>query len=362
MGAHVFHSGFLPKDVGTLEMSERQDWFAPSFARRCGIELGLDMRANLKGEDRKVHRACPEWAANMRAIVGAAHGMNLNETAELRGGVVTALQGDSVQPSIERGRFSAVTSTGHVYFWQGGSLWIGEGQGRTQWHKHYAHQLAIALSGSFRFRTEADGAWTDYEGAIVPSECTHQFEVDGAATMAHLFVEPESSAGRALTARFGSNAVAELPAAGARAAAKLLFEALQSSQLAKDMVEAAMLAISELCGTATRPDNELDPRLSRALDYIRSNVRNPVSLSDVASTVALSESRFRHLFVAGTGSSFRAYLLWLRINLAIEAVMSGASWTEAAHEAGFADSAHLTRTHKRMFGIEPTALRPQPPG
>lgn len=120
-----------------------------------------------------------------------------------------------------------------------------------------------------------------------------------------------------------------------------------------------MLAIAELCGTATRPDNELDPRLSRALDYIRSNIRNPLSLSDVASSVALSESRFRHLFVAGTGSSFRAYLLWLRINLAIEAVISGASWTEAAHEAGFADSAHLTRTHKRMFGIEPTALRPQ---
>src|SRR5262249_35735258 len=108
-------------------------------------------------------------------------------------------------------------------------------------------------------------------------------------------------------------------------------------------------------------DNDLDPRLGRALDYIRANIRSPLSLSEVASAVTLSESRFRHLFVAGTGSSFRAYLLWLRINLAIEAVMSGASWTEAAHEAGFADSAHLTRTHKRMYGFEPTAVRLQPP-
>ncbi|MCY1260471.1 YSIRK-targeted surface antigen transcriptional regulator [compost metagenome] len=248
------------------------------------------------------------------------------------------MQGDSVQPSVGR----------------------GEGQGRTQWHEHHAHQLVVALKGSFRFRTEAEGAWTDYEGAIVPSECTHQFEVDGSAIMAHLFVEPESSAGRALTARFSSNAVAELPAASAHAAAKLLVEALQSSQLVKDMVEAASLAAAVLCGTATRPDKNLDPRLSRALDYIRSNIRNPITLSDVASAVALSESRFRHLFAAETGSSFRAYVLWLRINLAIEAVMSGASWTEAAHEAGFADSAHLTRTHKRMFGIEPTALRHQP--
>jgi len=267
-----------------------------------------------------------------------------------------------MQPSIARGRLSTITSTARAYFWQGGSLWIGQGQGRTQWHVHHAHQLAVALRGSFRFRTEADGAWTDYEGAIVPSECTHQFEIDGAATLAHLFVEPESRAGRALTARFGSNAVAELPAMDARAAAKRLFEALQSSQSAKNMVEAATSAIAALCGAATGPGKDLDPRLGRALDYIRANVRNPLSLGDVASAVALSESRFRHLFVAGTGSSFRAYLLWLRINLATEAVMSGASWTEAAQEAGFADSAHLTRTHKRMFGFEPTAVRLQPLG
>ncbi|HSW08021.1 AraC family transcriptional regulator [Aquabacterium sp.] len=40
-----------------------------------------------------------------------------------------------------------------------------------------------------------------------------------------------------------------------------------------------------------------------------------------------------------------------------DTAMAGASWTDAAHEAGFADSSHLTRTHKRMFGIGPTAIR-----
>jgi AraC-like DNA-binding protein len=70
----------------------------------------------------------------------------------------------------------------------------------------------------------------------------------------------------------------------------------------------------------------------------------------------LSPSRFRHLFVQQTGSSFRAYLLWLRINVAIEAAMRGASWTDAAHDAGFADSPHLSRTFRRMFGINPATL------
>ena len=90
---------------------------------------------------------------------------------------------------------------------------------------------------------------------------------------------------------------------------------------------------------------------------VLTRVRTPVSLADAAAAATLSPSRFRHLFVQQTGTSFRAYLLWLRINVAIEAAMAGASWTEAAHEAGFADSSHLTRTHKRMFGIEPTAIR-----
>jgi AraC-like DNA-binding protein len=36
--------------------------------------------------------------------------------------------------------------------------------------------------------------------------------------------------------------------------------------------------------------------------------------------------------------------------------MGGQSWTAAAQEAGFADSAHLSRTCRRMFGIAPVTL------
>lgn len=272
---------------------------------------------------------------------------------------MTGQRAQAVQPAARRVRASGMRSAiGRVYLWLGGSLWIGAGQGRTEHHAHHAHQLTLARSGDFRFRTEADGAWTAYEGAIVPSHCTHQFEVDG-VTLAHVFVEPESRAGRALTARFGSGAVAELPTAQARSAARRLFSALDRNHSRDSMVRAAQSAVASLCGESTDIDGSMDRRLVRALEFIRANVRNPLSLGDVAAAVALSESRFRHLFVAETGSSFRAYLLWLRINLAIDAVMAGASWTDAAHDAGFADSAHLTRTHKRMFGIEPSALKLQ---
>jgi AraC-like DNA-binding protein len=36
--------------------------------------------------------------------------------------------------------------------------------------------------------------------------------------------------------------------------------------------------------------------------------------------------------------------------------MGGASLSTAAHAAGYADSAHLTRTSRRMFGIPPSLM------
>lgn len=269
----------------------------------------------------------------------------------LREGLGTAV-GDAAAPR------NSNSSSGRIYFWQAASLWVGEGQGRTLWHQHHAHQLTLSLGGDFRFRAEGDGRWEAYAAAVVPSHCTHQFDIDH-GRLAHLFVEPESKAGRALTRRFGGAEVSALPPQEAAAAAALLQSALDARRDAAGMIAAAGEALAVLSGAGCEPAAELDPRLLRALGFIRAQIRRPIPLAEAAAVATLSESRFRHLFAAETGCSFRAYLLWLRINVAIEAVMAGATWTEAAHEAGFADSAHLTRTHKRMFGIEPTSLRPQ---
>jgi AraC family transcriptional regulator len=251
-----------------------------------------------------------------------------------------------------------IAASGRVYFWQSGSLWIGKGQGRSTWHEHHAHQLALALEGEFRFRGEKSGPWTEFDAAVVPSHCPHEFELDG-ATVAHLFVEPESAEGRALSKQFGALGISPLPQPDARQSADLLLGALRGHSDAAAMKAVARTAVATLAGTTVSASitQEIDARLARALQYIRSRVRAPVALADAAAVATLSPSRFRHLFVQQIGTSFRAYLLWLRINVAIEAAMAGASWTQAAHEAGFADSSHLTRTHVRMFGIGPTAIR-----
>lgn len=255
-----------------------------------------------------------------------------------------------------RAETRSIVATGRVHSWRSGSLWIGRGRGRSEWHAHHAHQIALALEGEFRFRTDRREPWRAYRAAIVPSQCPHEFELDG-ATMAHLFVEPESTEGRALSRQFAPAVVSELPEATAGPAAGALLAALRANADGASLTTCARGAVTAFAGTGVVAAGETDARVARALAYIRDHLHTAVSLADAAGAAALSPSRFRHLFVEETGTSFRAYLLWLRINVAVDAAMAGASWTEAAHAAGFADSSHLTRTHRRMFGIEPTAIR-----
>jgi len=79
-------------------------------------------------------------------------------------------------------------------------------------------------------------------------------------------------------------------------------------------------------------------------------------INEAAGHVGLSPSRASHLFVEQTGLPFRAYVLWLRLVRAVDAHAKGLSLTEAAHEAGFADSAHLSRAFRRMFGLPAASL------
>ncbi|MBX3620869.1 MAG: AraC family transcriptional regulator [Rhizobacter sp.] len=248
------------------------------------------------------------------------------------------------------------TATGRVHFWPGGSVWIGRGEGRTEWHEHHALQIALALDGACLFRSEGDGGWTEFAGALVGSHRRHQFEVDGAPTLAHVFVEPESAEGRALLARLGDAALTALPDHEQRLMAEALRQVLHAPP--HTTIAAARAAVALLAGVPLAAE-PVDPRVLKAIAHARAQLQAGVTLASAAEAAALSPGRLRHLFVRETGTGFRVYLLWLRINAAIESAAAGRSWTDAAHEAGFADSAHLTRTFKRMFGLNPASLVPR---
>ena len=55
----------------------------------------------------------------------------------------------------------------------------------------------------------------------------------------------------------------------------------------------------------------------------------------------------------------KSYLLWAKIQRAIQLLATDRSLTRAVHAAGFADSAHLSRTFRNTFGLAPADLNRQ---
>lgn len=246
---------------------------------------------------------------------------------------------------------------GRVLLWTGGSVWIGRHVGRAETHAHYAIQVTLALDGEFLIR-EADGDnWQRTRGALVQSDVRHEF--DGCrSTLCVIFVEPEGMYGRALRARYRARLSTDLPLEQAREASDRLAAAYAEGSADARLLQSAQSVLD--CLTAVHaPVSSPDSRVTAAMQWIREHLSNDISLEDAARSVHLSPSRFRHLFVAQTGISFRAYLRWARVEAAVGAAFAGKTWTEAALNAGFADSAHLSRTCRHMFGMNPSMLVPE---
>ena len=56
------------------------------------------------------------------------------------------------------------------------------------------------------------------------------------------------------------------------------------------------------------------------------------------------------------GVPLRSYQLWIKAIRAAARMDKGARLTDIAHEVGFADSAHLSRTWRRTYGFAPSYI------
>jgi AraC family transcriptional regulator len=244
-----------------------------------------------------------------------------------------------------------------IAMWQGGSLWVANALPkktvpRTEPHAHHAIQVTLALDGTIRFL--AGDLDIRGDAVAVAPDAVHVFEASG--LMAHLFIEPESRAGRTISHALLEGApLAAVPAGQLHdIAERITAVSGDAAQSNTSLIELGRGLIDRLAGS--RSGDAPDRRVRQMIALATQKLDGPVSLADVAGTGGLSPSRLRHLFVKETGLQFRTYLLWLRLTRAVELAAAGAPLTQAAYEAGFADSAHFSRTFRRMFGLSPTSL------
>lgn len=245
-------------------------------------------------------------------------------------------------------------SNAQYFPWNGGAIFVGTA-GVLPTHAHQAIQLCLLFEGRIRLRPSDEAPWTDYDIGLVPSR--HAHAMDGSRTYlgATLFIEPETRDGRILTERYVRDGIAGLDRAPVEPIVRELRAAVLERRRRGPIVDLARRLVRGLT-EHIEPSVTSDERIVRAVKYVNEHLSAPLTLTEVARVAFLSPSRFRHLFAEQTGMGLRQYVLWRRFVSVWEHRMNGASLSTAAHAAGFADSAHLARTSRRMIGIPPSAL------
>lgn len=238
-----------------------------------------------------------------------------------------------------------------LFLFDGFALFLGR-VSDTSSHAHYAAQLAVAIGEPLSLRTQDD--WALHAAVLIPSNLRHELRAppDGVVL---LYVDPTSSVGQHLGRRYSDAAPADLdlePFSEIRARARTFLQtgcdAARADGLRRELLEPLVPL------AASQPS--VDPRIVRALEHLDGEDAANWDVTALAREAALSPGRFRHLFRDQLGIPVRSYRLWARLRRAVALLTRGRTLTETAHTAGFADSAHLSRTFRRVFGIVPSDL------
>lgn len=221
-----------------------------------------------------------------------------------------------------------------IWAGQARALYVGPGLDLSP-HLNVATTIAVSLQQSFELRTWAkSGSWSPWRSeliSVIPSETLHHLKSRG--PMAFLYLDP-------LTDRRHPLSPTEL----LRGRERLR---LMGPQVGLHEAFAAF---------GLWPQSPRDARIARVVREIERRPDTFARLRDAAALACLSPSRFRARFDAQLGLPFRRYRLWRRMAAVMRTVAAGSSLTEAAQNAGFASSAHLSSTFKRMFGLTASDL------
>lgn len=241
---------------------------------------------------------------------------------------------------------------GDVWIGPGAAYFVGDARDNDL-HAHYVLQVAVALGEPF-YVSEDHGSSRVTRGVAIPSGKRHCIRnaSEAPAETLMLFLEPSSDFGRLVQTRYGleQGEIVEIDDVHLTALKGRLSNAAPGGgePLVREMVNA-------LTDGAWR-HRGIDRRVAFALDYIEHHLQEQDSLDRVAERLSLTSRYLRKLFEHEIGLSPQRYRQWCKLRKALGDVMHGDSFTDAAANAGFTDSAHFSRTFRDMFGAPPSSI------
>jgi len=208
-------------------------------------------------------------------------------------------------------------------------------------HCHAVIALLFGLDGPFRL-TSAELS-VDAVFALVPAGVMHTLDFRGRRTLV-LYVEPHDPIypGLHLFAQGKCHTHVEFS------------ETLRAGIADWDRTHSEKTLLHAILSNHSAPAAMLDDRLRSTCEHFNRGALLDQDTDGLAGRVDLSPSRFLHLLKAELGVGTRRLKQHYRFKILVREVARGATLTQAAHSAGFADSAHLSRAFVETFGLPPT--------
>lgn len=212
--------------------------------------------------------------------------------------------------------------------------------GDIQTHQHASPAVVVGLGGPLRF---VAGRTHESRAALLAPGFSHAVDVEGAGGIAVFLLPPRWR-------QDPGHPVRDLPAPGewVELGRALLRGELTDFEPVDRGLERAQLRAGRL-----------DDRLQEALFELTSSLDDNLSIDELAERVRLSPTRLITLAREQVGAPLRTYRSWLRTFRVARDYAAGVSLTQAALDAGFSSSAHLSAASRQHFGIRPSQiLRP----
>jgi AraC-like DNA-binding protein len=201
----------------------------------------------------------------------------------------------------------------------------------TEMHSHLAHQITFSVNDE-QFQVEIDGEIIEDNVLFIPSGKPHRF-LESNSKYLSILMDNESLF-----------EIGEL---------KRKIEKLDA--FPRDLKDVK----SFIKSLGVNNHKNIDSRVVKIKEMIdHTECLEKIRLNEISKEISLSESRTLHLFKEQVGVPFRKYILWKKLKRAISlfANTKDKKVTDIALEAGFSDSAHLSKIIKSSFGLSPTEI------
>jgi len=125
-------------------------------------------------------------------------------------------------------------------------------------------------------------------------------------------------------------------------------------QLARRSIGGDSCATEELRQRLAFATNPLPAKMAEIVRAMQADPMRRVSQDELVRCLGMERTRALRCFKAATGLTFRRFKLWSALQHATLRMAERELVRTAAMDAGFADTAHLSRVFSSMFGLSPS--------